>query len=341
MSDILRVGVVGVGHLGSQHARIYSELAKRSNGQTSFVGVCDTDSIRVRALTEKVGGGTFENAAELANFVDAVSVATPTETHYKVARVFLERGKHVLVEKPVTDSLRGAEELVALARKNKCVLQVGHVERFNPVVRYLTDILREARFIEVHRLSPYPGRSTDIGVVLDLMIHDLDVVLSLVKSPLVAVDAVGIPVLSESEDIANARLKFANGCVANITASRVSPERMRKIRIFGRTEHGAVHISLDYMKQEGELYRVAAEDAQESGLLRKLLAGKHASIVSEFAGRKIVREPVPIERDEPLKLELQNFIDSIRHHRDPLVTGEAAKQALEVAMEITAQVRKP
>jgi predicted dehydrogenase len=340
MSDILRVGVVGVGHLGSQHARIYSELAKRSNGQTSFVGVCDTDSIRVRALTEKVGGGTFENAAELANFVDAVSVATPTETHYKVARVFLERGKHVLVEKPITDSLREAEELVTLARKNKCVLQVGHVERFNPVMRYLTDILREARFIEVHRLSPYPGRSTDIGVVLDLMIHDLDVVLSLVKAPLVAVDAVGIPVLSTSEDIANARLKFADGCVANITASRVSAERMRKIRIFGRTDHGAAYISLDYMKQEGELYRVAAEDAQESGLLKKLLAGKHASIVSEFAGRKIVREPVPIERDEPLKLELQNFIDSIRHHRDPLVTGEAAKQALEVAMEITAQVRK-
>ena len=340
MSDTLRVGVVGVGHLGSQHARIYSELAKRSNGQTSFVGVCDTDSIRVRALTEKVGGGTFENAAELANFVDAVSVATPTETHYKVARVFLEHGKHVLVEKPITDSLREAEELVALARKNKCVLQVGHVERFNPVMRYLTDILREARFIEVHRLSPYPGRSTDIGVVLDLMIHDLDVVLSLVKAPLVAVDAVGIPVLSASEDIANARLKFADGCVANITASRVSAERMRKIRIFGRTGHGAAYISLDYMKQEGELYRVAAEDAQESGLLKKLLAGKHASIVSEFGGRKIVREPVPIERDEPLKLELQNFIDSIRHHRDPLVTGEAAKQALEVAMEITAQVRQ-
>jgi predicted dehydrogenase len=340
MSDILKVGVVGVGHLGSQHARIYSELAKRSNGQVSFVGVCDTDSIRVRALTEKVGGGTFENAAELANFVDAVSVATPTETHYKVARVFLERGKHVLVEKPITDSLREAEELVALARKNKCVLQVGHVERFNPVMRYLTDILREARFIEVHRLSPYPGRSTDIGVVLDLMIHDLDVVLSLVNSPLAAVDAVGIPVLSTSEDVANARLRFANGCVANITASRVYPERMRKIRIFGRTEHGAAYISLDYMKQEGEIYRVAAEDAQESGLLKRLLAGKHASIVSEFAGRKIVREPVPIERDEPLKLELQNFVDSIRHHRDPLVTGEAAKQALEVAMEITEQIRQ-
>jgi predicted dehydrogenase len=340
MSDILKVGVVGVGHLGSQHARIYSELAKRSNGQYSFVGVFDTDNIRVRALTEKVGGGAFESAVELANFADAVSVATPTETHYKVARVFLERGKHVLVEKPITDSLSEAEELVALARKNKCVFQVGHVERFNPVMRYLNEILEEARFIEVHRLSPYPGRSTGIGVVLDLMIHDLDVVLSLVKSPLVAVDAVGIPVLSASEDIANVRLKFANGCVANITASRVYPEKMRKIRVFGRTSHGAAYVSLDYMKQEGESYRVTAEDAQESGLLKKLLAGKHASIVSEFAGRKIVREPVPIERDEPLKLELQHFLDAIRFHRDPLVTGEAAKQALEVAMDITDQISK-
>jgi predicted dehydrogenase len=248
----------------------------------------------------------------------------------------LERGRHLLVEKPITNNLADAEKLVTLARQRKCVLQVGHVERFNPVMRYLNEVLAEARFIEVHRLSPYPGRSVDIGVVLDLMIHDLDVVLSLVKSPLAAVDAVGIAVLSVSEDIANARLKFANGCVANITASRVSAERMRKIRIFGRTETDAAYISLDYQKQEGELYRVAGEGAQESGLLKKLLAGKHATIVSEFAGKKIVREPLPIERDEPLKLELQHFIESCRAHRDPLVTGEAAKQALEVAMEITA-----
>ncbi|HUK83650.1 MAG TPA: Gfo/Idh/MocA family oxidoreductase [Verrucomicrobiae bacterium] len=340
MSDVIRVGVVGVGHLGSQHARLYSEIAKRSNGQCNFVGVFDTDNIKVRALTEKVGGGTFETAEELANFVDAVSVATPTETHCEVARIFLKRGRHVLVEKPITNSVRDAEELVTLASKNGCVFQVGHVERFNPVMRYLNEVLAEARFIEVHRLSPYPGRSTDIGVVLDLMIHDLDVVLSLVKSSLAAFDAVGIPVLSATEDIANARLKFANGCVANITASRVSAEKMRKIRIFGRTEHGAAYISLDYMKQEGELYRVAAEDAQESGLLKKWLVGKHANIVSEFAGKKIVREPVPIERDEPLKLELQHFIESVRLRRQPLVSGEAAKQALEVAMEITEQIRK-
>ena len=336
MSTIIKVGVVGVGHLGTHHARIYSEIAKRSNGQCEFIGVFDTDRLRVRALTEKHGGGAFETAEELANFVDAVSIATPTETHFTVARAFLERGKHVLVEKPITNNVRDAEQLVALAREKKCLLQVGHVERFNPVLRYLNEVVTEARFIEVHRLSPYPGRSIDIGVVLDLMIHDLDVVLSLVKSPLATIDAIGIPVLSATEDIANVRLKFANGCVANITASRVSPEKMRKIRLFGRTDIGAAYISLDYMKQDGELYRVAGDDAQESGLLKKLLAGKHATIVSEFGGKKIVREPVPIERDEPLKLELQHFLESVRLRRQPLVTGEAAKQALEVAMEITA-----
>jgi predicted dehydrogenase len=329
----VKVGVVGVGHLGTHHARLYSEIAKR--GGCEFVGVFDTDRLKVRALTEKYGGGTFDSLEELAGFVDAVSIATPTETHHAVGRIFLERGRHVLVEKPITNNVADAESLVALARQHNCVLQVGHVERFNPVMRYLDEVLTEARFIEVHRLSPYPGRSTDIGVVLDLMIHDLDVVLSLVKSPLMTLDAVGIPVLSTSEDIANVRLKFANGCVANITASRVSPEKMRKIRIFGKSTHGAAYLSLDYMKQEGEIYRIAADGAAESGLLKKLLAGKHATIVSEFAGKKIVREPVPIERDEPLKLELQHFIESCRLRRDPLVTGEAAKQALEVAMEIT------
>jgi predicted dehydrogenase len=243
------------------------------------------------------------------------------------------------VEKPISRDVTEAGDMVRLARERRCVLQVGHVERFNPVLRYLQTVLSEARFIEVHRLSPYPGRSLDIGVVLDLMIHDLDVVLALVRSPLAQTDSVGIPVLSASEDIANTRLRFANGCVANLTASRVSPEKMRKIRIFGRTAQGAAYISLDYLRQEGQIYRLAGEDAPESGLLRKLLAGPHATLVNEFAGRKIIREPVPVERGEPLKLELQSFLESVRLRRDPLVTGEDATQALEVALEITAQIR--
>jgi len=322
----MKFGVVGVGHLGQHHARIYRELA-----EIEFVGAYDSDPKK----------SNFPSLPALADAVDAVSIATPTDSHLAVAKLFLERGKHCLVEKPITNNVRDAETLVALARQHNCVLQVGHVERFNPVMRYLNEVLTEARFIEVHRLSPYPGRSTDIGVVLDLMIHDLDVVLSLVKAPLASVDAVGINVLSVSEDIANARLKFANGCVANITASRVSPEKMRKIRIFGKSTHGAAYISLDYMKQEGQLYRMASDDATESGLLKKLLAGKDSTIVSEFGGKKILREPVPIARDEPLKLELQNFVESVRHRRAPLVTGEAGKQALEVAMEITRIINQP
>jgi predicted dehydrogenase len=338
MKSLIKVGVVGTGHLGSHHARLYAELAKTQPGKVAFAGIVDADAVRAQTVAQKYGCPSFATAEKLAEAVDAVSIATPTDQHHQVARMFLERGKHVLVEKPIARNPQEAGDLVQLARSRHCVLQVGHVERFNPVMRYLSGMLTDARFIEVHRLSPFPARSTDIGVVLDLMIHDLDVVLSLVGSPLVSVDAVGIPVLSQSEDIANARLKFANGCVANITASRVSPERMRKIRIFGRTEFGAAYISLDYMRQEGQLYRIAADGAKESNILKKLLAGKTATIVSEFGGKKVVREPVPIEQDEPLKLELIDFIESVRLRREPLVSGEAAKQALEVAMEITAQI---
>jgi predicted dehydrogenase len=203
----------------------------------------------------------------------------------------------------------------------------------------LETVATEPRFIETHRLSPYPARSTDIGVVLDLMIHDLDVVLAFVKSPVTSVDAVGIPVLSKSEDIANARLRFANGCVANLTASRVSPERMRKIRVFSG---GAMtsYVSLDYRAQEGFIYRIAREGENESSLLKKLLASRDSTIVSEFGGKRIVREPVPIEKDEPLKLELKSFVDCVEAQRTPLVSGESAKRALDVAFEITRQINQ-
>jgi predicted dehydrogenase len=244
----------------------------------------------------------------------------------------------------MTDNTAQAAELVQLAQQKNCVLQVGHVERFNPVFKYLESAAPEPRFIETHRLSPYPARSTDIGVVLDLMIHDLDVVLAFVKSPVTSVDAVGIPVLSKSEDIANARLHFANGCVANLTASRVSPERMRKIRVFsgGATPS---YISLDYRAQEGFIYRIARDGEAESSLLKKVLAaklgvGKDSTIVSEFGGKRIVREPVPIAKDEPLKLELQSFVNCVRERQTPIVSGESAKRALDLAFEITRQVQQ-
>jgi predicted dehydrogenase len=276
--------------------------------------------------------------AELAAASDAVNIVTPTTTHFDLARTLLQQGRHVLVEKPMTDDAAQATELVQLAQQMKCVLQVGHVERFNPVFTYLKSVATDPRFIETHRLSPYPARSTDIGVVLDLLIHDLDVVLAFVKSPVISVDAVGIPVLSKSEDIANARLRFANGCVANMTASRISPERMRKIRVFsgGATTS---YISLDYRAQEGFIYRIARDHEEESSLLKKLLHAKDSTIVSEFGGKRIVREPVPIAKEEPLKLELQHFAECVRAHSTPVVSGESAKRALDLAFEITRQIQ--
>jgi predicted dehydrogenase len=244
----------------------------------------------------------------------------------------------------MTDSSEQAAELCELAQQKNCVLQVGHVERFNPVFNFLQTVATEPVFIECSRHSPFPARSTDIGVVLDLMIHDLDVVLAFVKSPVTSVDAVGIPVLSKSEDIANARLRFANGCVANLTASRVSPAWMRKIRVFSGPNNPC-YISLDYRAQEGFIYRVARDGEEESSLLKKVLVaklgmGKDSTIVSAFGGKKIVREPVPIAKDEPLKLELQSFVNCVREKQTPVVSGESAKRALDLAFEITRQVQQ-
>ena len=335
-ADKPRVSVLGTGSLGKEHVRIYAALA--AAGQVEFVGVYDASAETARKFAQKYGVRAFGSAAEAAAASDAASIVTPTATHFDLTKTFLQQGRHVLVEKPMTDNAAQAAELVQLAQQRDCVLQVGHVERFNPVFKYLESVATEPVFIETHRLSPYPARSTDIGVVLDLMIHDLDVVLAFVKSPVTHVDAVGIPVLSTSEDIANARLRFANGCVANITVSRVSPERMRKIRVFSG---GAMksYISLDYRAQEGFIYRIARDDEEESSLLKKLLRSKDATIVSEFRGNRVVREPVPIAKGEPLELELRHFIQCVRAHRTPDVSGESAKRALDLAFEITRQIQ--
>lgn len=336
MSGLTSVAVFGTGSLGKEHARLYADLA--AAGKINFAGVYDVNLEVARKFAEKYSVKAFASVEAAIESCSAASIVTPTTTHFDLAKRLLEAGRHVLVEKPMTDSTEQAAELVRLAQDRRLILQVGHVERFNPVLKYLESVAPEPRFIEAHRLSPYPARSTDIGVALDLMIHDLDVVLAFVKSPVVSVDAVGIAVLSKSEDIANARLRFANGCVANLTASRVSPERMRKVRVFsgGPTP---TYVSLDYRAQEGFIYRIARDGEEESSLLKKLLAAKDSTIVSEFAGKRIVREPAPIEKDEPLKLELQSFIDCVRERETPVVTGEQAKRALDLAFEITRQIR--
>jgi len=337
----LKVAVLGTGALGKEHVRIYAELA--AAGRVELAGLYDVSADAARKVAAKYNARVFDSVAAAAAHAEAVNIVTPTTTHFELALTLLQQGKHVLVEKPMTDNAAQAAELVALAQRQNCVLQVGHVERFNPVFTYLETVATQPRFIETHRLSPYPARSTDIGVVLDLMIHDLDVVLAFVKSPVVRVDAVGVPVLSQSEDIANTRLRFANGCVANLTVSRVSPERMRKIRVFSSGDVPS-YISLDYRAQAGFIYRIARDDEAESSILKKLLAaklgvGKDAAIVSEFGGKRIVREPVPLAKEEPLKLELQHFVNCVRERQTPLVSGESAKRALDLALEITRQVQ--
>tara|TARA_Y100001934_G_scaffold108107_1_gene132697 strand:+ start:238 stop:1242 length:1005 start_codon:yes stop_codon:yes gene_type:complete len=330
------VAVLGVGSLGQQHARIYNELQQQNI--VELVGVFDTDKNRAALVAQKQGTVALDSLESVTATADAISIVTPTVTHHSLAKQLLEQGKHLLVEKPMTNNANQATELVHLAKRHGCILQVGHIERFNPVFQYLRKVAHEPRFIESHRLSPFPARSTDIGVVLDLMIHDLDILLAFVKSRVEHIDAAGVHVLSGSEDIANARLRFANDCVANLTVSRVSPERLRKIRVFSSGEAPS-YVSLDYREQKGYHYRLARDDEPESSLLKKLVAGRDNAIVSQFGSRRIVREPVPIQKEEPLKVELESFVQCVVERQEPMVSGESARQAIELALEITSQIK--
>lgn len=335
MGTPLKVAVIGTGALGKHHARLYADLAIKQ--KVHFVGVYDLEPSRAKSIAQDYGVSAFKNIDDLTDKCDAVSVVTPTNTHAEIATQCLKAGCDVLVEKPIAPSLQEAKIMVDVAHKNDKLLQVGHVERFNPVFDYLDKFVKNPKFIEAHRLSSFPSRSVDIGVVLDLMIHDLDIILALVKSPITSVDSAGVHVLSQREDIANTRIKFKNGCIANLTASRVSPEQMRKIRIFSG-EPNQSYISLDYKKQNGEIYRLAREDEKESNLFEKLMYGKSRKIVSQFGGKKIVHEPVPIAIEEPLALELKSFIECVKTRDKPLVTGESATATLDLALEISKQI---
>jgi len=327
---ILRVGVIGAGSMGRNHARIFGELK-----DARFAAVLDERADVAREIAGKYGALAVANLDAFTDAVDAATIATPTVTHFAIAKHLLERGKHVLVEKPFVETPEQARELCDLAQERGVVLQVGHIERFNPVLSALEERLSHPRFIEATRLSPYPGRSLDVGVVLDVMIHDLEIILHLVRSPWVQVDAVGVAILSKREDIANVRIRFENGCVANITASRISQDKLRKIRVFQQD----AYLSLDYQNQSGYLLRLAREDEKESSLLGKLLGvAADATIVTEFAGKRIVREPVAVEKMEPLKRELADFVACARAGSQPKVSGREATAALELALEITRQI---
>ncbi len=301
----LRTAVVGVGHLGRHHARILSGL-----DGVELVRVVDINQARAEAVGAAVGASWATDAAKLPGEVDAVTIAVPTESHLQVALPFLERGVAVLVEKPLARAIAEADRMIAAAAASGAVLGVGHTERYNPAVSAARPLITHPRFIEVDRLGTFPERSLDIDVVFDLMIHDLDVVLSLVRSDVVAIDAVGVPVLTGRTDIANARVRFASGCIANFTASRISRDRVRKIRFFQRD----AYLSVDYAAQEIEYWRLVRRDAEAP-----TIEGGKLEVVQE----------------EPLKRELVDFVTAARERHDPGVTGADGRRALVLAQRIS------
>jgi predicted dehydrogenase len=315
MSD-LRVAVVGVGYLGRHHARILSAMRG-----VSLVAVVDTNRSRAEAIAAAHHTVPLFDSGDLVGRVEAVTIAVPTESHAAVALPLLRAGIPVLVEKPMAASLAEADALIAAAAAAAVPLAVGHTERFNPAVEAARPLLTDPRFIEVHRLGTFPERSLDIDVVLDLMIHDLDVLLSVVRSDVESIEAVGVPVLTGRVDIANARLRFANGCIANLTASRISRDRVRKIRCF----QPATYVSIDYAAQKIEMYRLV----KDGGPTPSIQGGE-----------------VDVVNQEPLERELLDFVDAVRSRRAPLVTGEQGRQALVLAQAIAdkmaaAEPRKP
>ena len=304
MASPLKIAVVGLGHLGKVHARIYGELP-----EAELVAVCDSDPAK-EVTAEGLRTPYVQDYRSLIGKVDAVSVATPTATHYEVASEFLRHGIHTLIEKPITLKLEDADDLIRLAKDNHCALRVGHLERHNPGLKRVEEIASNIRFFEIHRLGPFTGRINDCGVVLDLMIHDLDIVLNLMNSEVASFDAVGINVLTPFEDIANVRIKFHNGAVADLTASRLTPEKQRKIRIFQEN----AYISLDYEAQSCKIFT------------------KKGSTISQ--------ESIDIKKAEPLKEELQFFLSQIRSGEGLGRPDEAARNALEFALKIVEAIRE-
>jgi predicted dehydrogenase len=296
--------VVGTGYLGQHHARIYAALA-----QCELVGIVEADDERAVEMCDRYGCERFPSAEALAEACEAVSVVVPTDKHCEVAVPLLEGGCHLLIEKPLCVSLEEAEQILAAAQRHDRIVQVGHIEHYNPVMGYLENAVTEPQYITADRLAPFNPRGTEVGVVLDLMIHDIGVILALVRSPVTRVDAVGVKVLSASEDIANARICFENGCVANINTSRVSQKKVREIRVFQPQNY----LSLNFQDQTGHF-------------LRK-------------EGVELVREEIPIEKEEPLKLELAHFAEVVREAGQPKVSAELGRSALALAIEVTELIR--
>lgn len=301
----LNVGVIGVGFLGSLHARVYDQLE-----DVTLVGICDCYKKRAKKTAKKHHTDYYLNYKDLIGKVQAVSIAVPTYLHHKIARDFLKAGVNVLIEKPITKTMEEADELIEIANKNNLIIQVGHIERFNSAIRAVEGLLKEPRFIECHRMGPFKARVSDVGVVLDLMIHDIDIVLGLVKSKVKTIEAVGVKIVSDHEDIANVRLTFENGTISDLIASRVTKKTRRTISVFEKD----TFILLNYADQSAAIHK------------------KKKS--------KIIKEKLKIKKEEPLKKELESFVDCVLHARRPLVSGEEGRRALSVALEIGKKIRE-
>ena len=301
----IRIAVVGLGRLGFLHAEIYSKLQN-----AELVSLCDSDKKRAEFISNSLNKPFCTDYKKLSQQkIDAVSIVTPTYLHYKIARFFLNNNIHVLIEKPITKSLKEAKELIGLAKRKRLIIQVGHVERFNSAIQAIEKLLPKPRFIEAHRLGPFTPRVKDVGVILDLMIHDIDIVLGLTKSKIQDIQAVGMKILTRHEDIANARIRFKNGTVCDLTASRVTDDSLRKIRIFQKD----CYISIDYVQQE--------------------------AVVSKKMNDRIMSKKIDIKKETPLKKELSSFVDCIMHKKRPIVSGQEAYNALVVAHKILKLVR--
>lgn len=301
----LKCGVAGVGYLGQHHARIYSELEN-----VELAGIFETNTERAAEISQKFGCPVFSTLEELGAACDAVSIVVPTDKHHAVALPLLEAGCHLLIEKPICQSLEEAADILEKAKEANLLVQVGHIEHFNPVMSFLEEAVSAPKFITADRLAPFQPRGTEVGVTLDLMIHDIGIVLQLVKSPVKMVQSVGVSALSPTEDIANARIEFENGCVANLNTSRVSSKKLREIRVF----QPSGYLSLDFMNQAGHVVKIDGGEMKTS--------------------------EVPIEKGEALKLELASFVESVNQRKQPKVGGELGKTALELAITITQQIRE-
>lgn len=324
-NNLIKVGVLGVGHLGEHHVKHFCSI-----DGINFLGFFDTDTIRANIISKKFKVKAFQNIDNLIESVDAVSIVTPTTYHAKIAEKCIRKKKHVFIEKPITSTIEEADKVLELAKKNNVIVQVGHIERLNPALKALESYKIKPKFIEIQRLAPYNTRGTDVPVVLDKMIHDIDIVLSLADSKVRSISATGLSILTDSIDIAHARIKFENGCVSSITSSRIAKDEVRKIKTFQQN----LYATVDLYKGLTEVYTISKEDLNKKSFLM--------SVPFNYKNktRHIAYEKPTITKEDALRLELINFTNAIKGIEKPIVDGQSGREALNIAIKIQEKIIK-